>query len=89
MVFLPHGQSCNICNIAPLDKRVSILYVGIMKPYLTANEVARLISVDRATVTRWIRRGVLKGAHRPHGTHNWRIPLATYQALVQHMHESR
>ncbi len=89
VVSVPYGPSCNICNIAALDKHVSILYVGIMKPYLTANEVARLLSVDRATVTRWIRRGLIRGVHRPQGTRNWRIPLATYQTLVQHKDESR
>jgi excisionase family DNA binding protein len=85
--ILLHRLSCNICNIAALDKGTSIYYVGFMKPYLTANEVARLLKVDRATVTRWIRRGIISGVHRPRGTRNWRIPIAAYQVLVQQMNE--
>jgi excisionase family DNA binding protein len=59
-----------------------------MKSFLTANELARLLNVDRATVTRWIRRGIISGVHRPKGTRNWRIPLVAYQALVQYKYES-
>ncbi len=58
-----------------------------MKPYLTANELARLLIVDRATVTRWIKRGVISGVHRPSGTRNWRIPLSAFEGLVQHKDE--
>jgi len=53
----------------------------MMKLYFTANEVAKLLSVDRATVIRWIRKGIITGAQRPFGTRNWRIPLASYEAL--------
>ncbi len=80
---------CNICNIAPLDRGISILYIDSMKSFLTANELARLLNVDRATVTRWIRRGIIPGVHRVHGTRNWRIPFVAYQTLAQHKHESR
>lgn len=60
-----------------------------MKPYLTANELARLLSVDRATITRWIKRGLITGVQRIPGTRNWRIPIGAYQTLTQHIHESR
>jgi len=65
-----------------------ILYYGCMKAYLNAAEVAKLLSVDRATVTRWIKRGVIKDAIRPGGTQNWRIPLSSYQELSK-QYESR
>ncbi len=54
-----------------------------MKPYLNAAEVARLLDIDRATVTRWIRKGMIKGVQRPEGAGQWRIPLSSYAALVK------
>jgi excisionase family DNA binding protein len=54
-----------------------------MKAYLNASEVAKLLKVDRATVTRWAQDGKLKGAIRVGKSHQWRIPLATYEALVK------
>ncbi len=53
-----------------------------MKVYLNASEVAKLLNVNRATVTRWAKKGLLKGAVRVQGTYQWRIPLATYKELV-------
>ena len=53
-----------------------------MKVYLNASEVAKLLNVNRATVTRWAQRGMLKGAVRVEGTYQWRIPLSTYEELV-------
>ena len=53
-----------------------------MKAYLNATEVAKLLKVNRATVTRWAQRGLLKGAVRVKGTFQWRIPLSTYEELV-------
>ncbi len=55
-----------------------------MKSYLNASEVAKLLKVDRATVTRWAQDGKLKGAIRVGKSHQWRIPLSTYEALVKH-----
>jgi excisionase family DNA binding protein len=55
-----------------------------MKPYFNASEVARLLDVNRATVSRWIKRGVIKGAQRPSGARPWRIPLTVYEQLVKH-----
>ncbi len=54
-----------------------------MKSYLNASEVAKLLKVDRATVTRWAQDGKLKGAIRVGKSHQWRIPLSTYEALVK------
>lgn len=59
-----------------------------MKAFLSASEVAKLINVDRATVTRWIKKGMVKGVIRPEGSQQWRIPIAAYQELLTH-HESR
>jgi excisionase family DNA binding protein len=54
-----------------------------MKAYLNASEVAKLLKVDRATVSRWVKRGVIKGAIRPDNTRQWRIPLEAYDKLVR------
>jgi len=60
-----------------------------MKLHFTANEVAKLAGVDRATVISWIRKGLFPGVTRPEGTRNWRIPLDDYEALISSKHESR
>ncbi len=54
-----------------------------MKGYLNAAEIAKLLKVDRATVARWIRKGLLKGAIRLDNTHQWRIPLAAYEDFIK------
>ncbi len=54
-----------------------------MKLYVNASEVARILDVDRATITRWIRRGIIKGVRRPSGTRQWRIPLSAYTTLTK------
>ena len=59
-----------------------------MKAYLNASEVAKLLNVDRATVSRWIKKGVLKGVFRPEDQQQWRIPLSSYEDLVKNR-ESR
>jgi excisionase family DNA binding protein len=53
-----------------------------MKAYLNASEVAKLLQVDRATVTRWAQQGKLKGAVKIEKSHQWRIPLAAYEELI-------
>ena len=65
-----------------------------MRAYLNASDVARLLNVDRATVSRWAKNGNLKGAIRVEGTLQWRIPLSTYETLAkdtvtQKSHEKR
>ena len=53
-----------------------------MRVYLNASEVAKLLQVDRATVTRWAQQGKLKGAVKIEKSHQWRIPLASYEELI-------
>jgi predicted site-specific integrase-resolvase len=54
-----------------------------MKAYLNASEVAKLMKVNRATIMRWARKGLFKGAFQIDGTHQWRIPLAAYEEVVR------
>jgi len=54
-----------------------------MKSYLNASEVAKLLKVDRATVTRWAQQGKFKGAIRIDKSHQWRIPISAYEELVK------
>ncbi|TMC89540.1 MAG: helix-turn-helix domain-containing protein [Chloroflexi bacterium] len=79
---------CNKCNKLPLDKQAEIIYGGEVKAFLNASEAARIFQVDRATITRWIRKGVIKGARRPKHTRQWRIPFSSCEALLK-QHESR
>jgi excisionase family DNA binding protein len=53
-----------------------------MRAYLNASEVAKLLQVDRATVTRWAQQGKLKGAVKIDKFHQWRIPLASYEEFI-------
>lgn len=58
-----------------------------MKAYLNASEVAKLLNVDRATVSRWLQKGLIPRAVRVHGSQQWRIPISAYEELVkQHDH---
>ena len=79
---------CNKCNKIPLDKRAEIIYGGEVKAFLNASEAARILQVDRATITRWIKKGVIQGARRPEQTKKWRIPFSSCEALLK-QHESR
>ena len=54
-----------------------------MKSYLNASEVAKLLNVDRATVSRWAKDGKIKGATRVDKSHKWLIPLSSYEELVK------
>jgi excisionase family DNA binding protein len=54
-----------------------------MKQYLNASEVAKLLKVDRATVTRWAQQGRFKGAVRIDTSHQWRIPLSDFEDLIK------
>lgn len=61
-----------------------------MKSFLTIPEVAKLLKVNRSTVLRWMRKGLVTGAQRVPGTKRWHIPLASYEALLKHHpYESR
>ncbi len=54
-----------------------------MKAYLNASEVAKLLRVDRATVSRWLKKGLVSGAIRPGDAQQWRIPLEAYEKLMK------
>jgi excisionase family DNA binding protein len=54
-----------------------------MKAFLNASEVAKLLKVNRATVTRWAKKGIFRGAIQVQGTHQWRIPLSAYEEVVK------
>lgn len=54
-----------------------------MKSYLNASEVAKLLNVDRATISRWAKDGKIKGAIRIDNSHEWRIPISSYEELVK------
>ena len=50
-----------------------------VKPEVSAAEAARLMSVDKATVIRWIRAGKLEGWQTPGG--HWRIPRTEIERI--------
>ena len=56
LLSLNRGESpwvvCNKCNSFPLDMDFSLYYGRRMKAYLNAAEIAKLLQLDRATVTR-------------------------------------
>jgi len=54
-----------------------------MKAYLNASEIARLLKVNRATITRWAKKGIFKGVIQVEGTHQWRILLSSYEEDVK------
>ena len=54
-----------------------------MKSYFNASEVAKLLNVDRATISRWAKDGKIKGAIRIEKSHEWRIPISSYEELVK------
>ena len=87
-ISLTLAARCNRCNKMPLDNQLQSFYGRTMKAYLNASEVAKLLNVDRATVSRWVKKGVIKGVKRPDNTQQWRIPLASYEELLKN-HESR
>lgn len=66
-----------------VDNGLLICLLLIMKSFLNASEVAKLLSVDRATVSRWIKSGLIKNVVRPKGSQNWRIPIASYEEFVK------
>lgn len=60
-----------------------------MKTFLNASEVAKLLNVDRATVSRWLQKGLIPRAVRMQGKQQWRIPISAYEELVRRQgHES-
>lgn len=61
----------------------AVLSLHLMKAYLNASELAKLIKVDRATVSRWLKKGLIKGASRAGDSHQWRIPLDAYERFIK------
>ena len=59
-----------------------------MKAYLNASEIAKLLKVNRATITRWAKKGIFRGAIQVKGTHQWRIPLSDYEEMVKQKHKN-
>lgn len=53
----------------------------VMNTFLNASEVAKILKVDRSSVTRWIKKGLIDGAVSPSDGHQWRIPLASVEKL--------
>ena len=72
----------------PLDKQLEFIYGCYVKSFLNASEAARILQVDRATITRWIKKGLIKGARRLENTKKWRIPFSSCEELLK-QHESR
>jgi len=66
-----------------LTRDYKVDYSNVVKAFLNASEVAKLLKVNRATVSRWIKRGVIKDVIRPEGSQNYRIPLSAYEELVK------
>jgi excisionase family DNA binding protein len=66
-----------------LDSIIIVVYSREMKSYLNASEIAKLLKVNRATITRWAKKGVFRGAIQVKGTHQWRIPLSAYEEVVK------
>ncbi len=88
MLFFYFSSLATDATVFHIDNILQSFYCRAMKAYLNASEVARLLNVDRATVTRWIKKGVIKGAVRPENTQNWRIPFSSAEVLLK-QYESR
>jgi predicted site-specific integrase-resolvase len=54
-----------------------------MKLYLTASETAKVLQVDRATVSRWAKQGKFPGAVKKDDPPTWQIPLASVESLLK------
>jgi predicted site-specific integrase-resolvase len=67
-----------------LDSMFTVVYSIKMKAYLNASEISKLLKVNRATITRWAKKGIFRGAIQVKGTHQWRIPLSAYEEVVKH-----
>jgi Helix-turn-helix domain len=66
-----------------LDSNLTLVYSREMKAYLNASEISKLLKVNRATITRWAKKGIFRGAIQVKGTHQWRIPLSAYEEVVK------
>jgi DNA-binding transcriptional regulator LsrR (DeoR family) len=66
-----------------IDNSLWISYSTYMKAYLNASEIAKILKVDRTTVTRGAQKGKFKGAVRIEKSHQWRIPLTSVEGLMK------
>jgi excisionase family DNA binding protein len=44
--------------------------------------MAKLLHVDRTTVSRWLNKGLIARAVRVKGSKQWRIPISAYEELI-------
>lgn len=81
----PLEAKADVCNKRnmPLDKPLSNPHYEDMKSFLNASELAKLVGVDRATIARWIKKGVIKGAVKRPGSQHWMIPMAACATLIR------
>jgi len=56
-----------------------------MKSNLSASKLARIVKKDRATIIRWIGKGIIKGAVKPQGRKEWIIPKQAYEELINEL----
>jgi excisionase family DNA binding protein len=63
---------------------IAAYIIYVMKRYLNASEIAKLLKVDRATVMRWAHQGKFNGAVQVGKSHQWRIPLSAFEEIVKH-----
>jgi hypothetical protein len=54
-----------------------------MHLYLAATEAAKVLQVDRATVSRWAKQGKFKGAVKKDDPPTWQIPLGSVESLMK------
>jgi predicted site-specific integrase-resolvase len=54
-----------------------------MRLYLNATEAAKVLKVDRATVSRWAKQGKFKDAVRIDNPPIWQIPLASVETVMK------
>jgi predicted site-specific integrase-resolvase len=59
-----------------------------MKRYFNASDVARLLKVNRATIMRWIKKGIIKGEQKSTGRKEWYITITEFEEFVKKNHES-
>jgi excisionase family DNA binding protein len=52
-----------------------------VKLFFNAAEIAKLLKVDRATITRWIDKGILEAERIGHS--RWRVSFSAYERLVK------
>jgi excisionase family DNA binding protein len=54
-----------------------------VKQYLSAAEIARLLSIDKSTVTKWVWAGKFENVHRIGDHGKYRIPLESVNKFLE------